>query len=202
MFRTWEFDIKRFLKTGKNTIEVRFYSTIPYIKKHQAEHPIPLRDPPHGMNGGNWVRKEQCNYGWDWGPCLLTCGICRPIKLIAGNIVRLKDIYISQKHNEDVSVTLDITAELTVTPDGKSLTASFIISHEKEKIAESKTTLKNGKAHATLTIQKPELWWLNDMGKQPLYTVTVNLLDKDGATLDTMAKAHWSTHPPHPAKKG
>ena len=70
MFRTYEFDVKQFLKTGKNTVEVRFDSTIPYIQKHQAEHSIPLRDPPHGVDGGNWLRKEQCNYGWDWGPCL------------------------------------------------------------------------------------------------------------------------------------
>ena len=188
MFRTYEFDVKQFLKTGKNTIEIRFDSTIPYIKKHQAGHPIPLRDPPHGVNGGNWVRKEQCNFGWDWGPCLLTCGIWRPIKLIACNIVRLGDVYVSQKHNEDSSVTLDITAELTAIPDGKSLTASFIVSREKEKITESKTTIKNGKVRAALTLQNPELWWPNEMGTQPLYTVTVNLLDKDGTFLDTMAK--------------
>ena len=188
MFRTWEFDVKNVLKPGKNTIEVRFNSTVPYIKKNQAEHPIPLRDPPHGVNGGNWVRKEQCNFGWDWGPCLLTCGVWRPIKLIACNIVRLGDVYVSQKHNEDGSVTLDITAELTAIPDGKSLTASFIVSREKEKIAESKTTIKNGKVRAALTLQNPELWWPNDMGSQPLYSVTVSLFAQDGSILETKVK--------------
>jgi beta-mannosidase len=188
MFRTYEFDVKRALKIGKNTIEVRFDSTIPYIKKRQAEHPVPLSDRPHGVNGGNWVRKEQCNYGWDWGPCLLTCGIWRPIKLIACNIARLKDIYVGQKYNKDGSITLDITAELTAKPVGKYSTASIILSHEKQRIAESKTTIRNGKAYTSLTIQKPELWWPNDMGKQPLYTVMVNLLDKDSSILDTVVK--------------
>jgi len=42
------------------------------------------------------------------GPCLLTCGIWRPIKLIAGSGIRLKDIDIKQKHGKDGSVTLDI----------------------------------------------------------------------------------------------
>ena len=46
----------------------------------------------------------------------------------------------------------------------------------------------DSKVQTTLAIQKPELWWPNDMGKQPLYTVTVNLLDKDGNILNTVAK--------------
>ena len=188
MFRTYEFEVKPFLKPGKNTIEVRFDSTIPYIQKHQAEHSIPLRDPPHGVNGGNWLRKEQCNYGWDWGPCLLTCGIWRPIKLIACDIVRLKDVYISQKHLKDGNVTLDITAEISTKPDDISSAASVIVSRQNQKVAESKPTIRNGKAFTTITIQNPELWWPNGMGKQPLYTVTVNLLDKDGNILNTVAK--------------
>jgi len=109
MFHAWEFEVKDALKAGKNTIEIRFASTIPYIKKHELEHHIPLSEPPHGVNGGNWLRKEQCNFGWDWGPCLLTCGIWRPIKLIAGSGTRIKDIDIKQKHAKDGSVTLDIT---------------------------------------------------------------------------------------------
>jgi beta-mannosidase len=66
MFRIFEFDVKQALKKDTNTIEIRFDSTIPYIRKRQFEHPIPLRSGPHTISGGNWVRKEQCNYGWDW----------------------------------------------------------------------------------------------------------------------------------------
>ena len=66
IFRIFEFDMKQALKKGTNTIEVRFDSTIPYIRKRQFEHPIPLRSGPHTISGGNWVRKEQCNYGWRW----------------------------------------------------------------------------------------------------------------------------------------
>ena len=109
-----------FLKTGQeyHRSPVRFHNSL--YQKAPGRTPYSLTGPPHGVNGGNWVRKEQCNYGWDWGPCLLTCGIWRPIKLIACNIVQLKDVYVGQKHIKDGSVTLDITAELTAKPDGKS----------------------------------------------------------------------------------
>ena len=114
MFRTYEFDVKNILKPGVNTIEIQFDSTIPYIKQQQEQHPIPLREPPHGVSGANWVRKEQCNYGWDWGPCLLTCGIWRPVRIVAGRRMKFADVNIGQKHLKDGSVTLDIKTELTV----------------------------------------------------------------------------------------
>ncbi|GAG18603.1 unnamed protein product, partial [marine sediment metagenome] len=43
-------------------------------------------------------------------------------------------------------------------------------------------------ARLTLPIKSPQLWWPNGMGSQPLYHVTVNLLDKDGSLLDTVVK--------------
>jgi len=51
MFRTYEFDVKNILKPGVNIIEIQFDSTIPYIQQQQEQHPIPLRDPPHGVSG-------------------------------------------------------------------------------------------------------------------------------------------------------
>jgi beta-mannosidase len=187
MFRTWEFDVKHLLKEGRNIIVIRFDSTIPYIKIRDAEHHIPLREPPHGVNGANWVRKEQCNYGWDWGPCLLTCGIWRPIKLIACNATRLGDVDIRQKHAKDGSVTLDITSGLTNASKTTS-TVSIIVAREDKTIIAGTTAFKNGKAHIARTITNPELWWPNDMGNQPLYTVTVNLIGQDGSILDTAVK--------------
>ena len=34
------------------------------------------------LDGRAWVRKEPCNFGWDWGPTLVTCGIWRAIELV------------------------------------------------------------------------------------------------------------------------
>jgi beta-mannosidase len=188
MFRTYEFDVRNMLKPGVNTIEVRLNSTIPYIQQHQEKHPIPIRRPPHGVDGANWVRKEQCNYGWDWGPGLLTCGIWRPIKLVAGNVAQFKDVYVAQKHLKDGSVTLDITAELTTKQKSTAANVAVVVTLGKKTVVKGEAAIKAGKAQLPLNIPRPELWWPNDMGKQPLYTVIVILLDKDGCLLDTKAK--------------
>ncbi len=82
MFRAWEFDVKNYLRPGRNVIEVRFDSTVPYIRQKQAERPLPGWSAPHEIAGRAYVRKEPCNYGWDWGPVFITCGIWRPISIV------------------------------------------------------------------------------------------------------------------------
>ena len=39
----------------------------------------------------SFVRKAQYMYGWDWGPELLSCGIWRPVELVAVPVARLLD---------------------------------------------------------------------------------------------------------------
>ena len=118
---------------------------------------------------------------------MLTCGIWQPIKLIAYNITRLSDIDIRQKHAKDGSVTLDITGRLTAASKTTS-TIRVIVAREDKTIIAGTTDFKNGKAHVALTITNPELLWPNDMGNQPLYTVTINLIGQDGNTLDTIER--------------
>ena len=188
MFRTYEFDVKQALRKGTNAIEIRFDSTIPYIRKRQAEHPIPLRSGPHTISGGNLVRKEQCNYGWDWGPCLLTCGIWRSITLIAYDTARLGEVSVRQKHRKSGEVTLDIQASLEDSNTSKKVTAEVSLSRGAKKVTSGNARFRNGKAGIRLVIEKPELWWPNGMGKQPLYDVEVHLLDDRGNRLDTWQK--------------
>ncbi len=187
MFRTYEFDVKRFLKSGENKIEVRFLSTADYIQKREVEHHIPLRKAPRQESGGNWVRKEQCNYGWDWGPCLVTCGIWRPIQLVGYDSVRLNDIYITQKHSKKgvVKLRVDITAETT---RDFPVTTIVTISQNKQKIVENKVVMKAGKARMSLGIKNPQLWWPNGLGNQPLYAVIVKLVDTHNDVVDTVTK--------------
>src|SRR5215472_15939782 len=92
MFRTWEFDAKSALKVGENTIEIAFASPLPLMKEQQAKRVLYEWSGPHEPLGRAWVRKEPCNFGWDWGPVLITCGIWRNISLEAFVHGRLTDV--------------------------------------------------------------------------------------------------------------
>ncbi len=188
MFRTYEYYVKEMLKQGRNTIEIRFDSAVNHVRKCELVRHLPIWKGPHDVKGGNWLRKEQCNFGWDWGPCLVTCGIWRPIRIIAYDSDRIADVHISQEHLKSGAVTLNITASLeTVSADSMAV-ATVVVTLGGQKVTESKTSFSRGKAELALTIDNPQLWWPNGMGGQPLYTVTVNLVGKDGTVLDIVQK--------------
>jgi beta-mannosidase len=80
-------------------IEVRFDSALRYGQARLAEKYIhSWSTDTHKLPGGNYVRKSQCNFGWDWGPKLVTCGIWRDIELVAYDSARLADVHVRQDH--------------------------------------------------------------------------------------------------------
>lgn len=184
MFRVWEFDVRSLLKAGRNTIEVRFDSTIPYIKARQAERPLPDWSAPHEIAGRGWVRKEPCNYGWDWGPVLITCGIWRPISIVAFDTGRLTGARILQDHTTPGQVALEVTPEIEPAGDA-ALSTRVSVRFKGETVAEAEAPAG---APATLIVREPRLWWPNNLGDQPLYEVVVELRYAEGRALDTLTK--------------
>jgi beta-mannosidase len=188
MYRTWEFDVKDALKPGDNAITILFSSAEKYCQKKQKQDPIPTW-PVGGVGGRNchWIRKEPCNFGWDWGPKLVTCGIWRDIKLIAFNKARLTDIQILQHHFKNKSVKLQIALQTEIIKKSK-LTAQITLNFKNRKIASKKITLKGKAANINLLIKEPKLWWPNGLGPQHLYSLNIKLLDEQGNTIDSCTK--------------
>ncbi len=186
MFRTWEFDVKRALKAGRNRIEVTFDSVIPAIAKRQKERRIPSWGGPHEVHGRAWVRKEPCNFGWDWGPALVTCGIWRAMSIVAFDAARLTGVQIRQTHADD-RVTLRVQPEIERT--GKSvLLAKVRVRLDGVIVAEAAGECRAASAAFEVAVDNPKLWWPNGLGAQPLYTVEVDLLDGKGVVLDTIVR--------------
>ncbi|MCX7934369.1 MAG: hypothetical protein N3A66_03820, partial [Planctomycetota bacterium] len=183
MFRTWEFEVKRRLRPGRNRLEISFTAAEPYAARLQAKRRLPT----WGGGGRSWLRKEPCNFGWDWGPTLITCGIWRPIRLAACNQARLAEVMIRQDHSRsrEVGLYLQILAEKWT---NRPLAAAVAISYNGATVAEAETALRADRGFLRLALKNPHLWWPRNLGEQPLYEVTVELLDADGALLDVATK--------------
>lgn len=186
-FRTWEFDVKAVLRPGENEIVVDFAAPLPYGRAREQERSLPnWSTDSHKLPGGNWLRKSQCNYGWDWGPKLTTSGIWRDIDLIAFNTARLTDVHIRQDHTQPEQVTL--TVQTAVENGQWSMEnghLSIEVTHQGATVAT--TTCNLPLATCNLSIPSPQLWWPNGMGGQPLYEVKVTLW-MDSHELDATTK--------------
>jgi len=180
MFRQYQWDVKPLLRQGHNDLVIAFASAVKYGADRLAKRP--LQGVTQAIPGGPFVRKAPCQFGWDWGPMLPPSGIWQDIRLEGRNVARFDDVHLRQRHqNGQVTLSAGVTVEkwgsapLTVTmcvtaPDGSEL----------------KTEAPLSDKPLQLVIPKPQLWWPNGYGDQPLYRVEVTLTG-GGQELDRRA---------------
>ena len=177
MFRQWHLDVKEYLKPGANTLRIHFESVVKKGKEAAAKL-------NYTMPEGNRVftRKAQFQYGWDFGPRFLGCGIWKPIKLVCWNDVKIKTL----NHNiisfsdsiakvefivETESDTLQqLNLEIAMLPDVKN---------EIKGIKNNKLiSLNKGVNSDTVQflILKPKLWWSNGLGEAYRYNFSGKIM--------------------------
>lgn len=161
MFVGHRWTVKRLLRGGKNELSILFGSALRYIRTHRTGHrPRELNDP---VGGCTRIRKQQCQFGWDWGPRLVTAGIWRSLRLEGWSDNRLESVRVRQCHQDDGRVVLQLDAELAP-PD----TAAVL--HWSLSLADSVVARGTG---PEILVKAPKLWWPNGQGSQPLYTLEV-----------------------------
>ncbi len=171
MHITWVWNVKEQLHAGENTLEIRFDSPILYCAKKAEE--APGWESSDATPGFRHLRKAHCMFGWDWGPRLPDAGIWRPIFLRTWDAARLENALMLQAHHDGV-------VDVTIRPEiaGESAWSAEITAPDGEVLTLPETTA----AEQVITIEHPQLWWPNGLGKQPLYRVTVRLAAGDTRT--------------------
>lgn len=164
MHRTYEFDVTELLRDGENEIRIVCRAIEPYIKEKQEKEP--LRIPKGCTSGVGHIRKASCMLGWDWGPRLPDAGIWRNIELLVLNSARITEFHILQRHDD---------GKVYITPN---------VSTDKEASVIVKVKTPNGQEYEIAVnketeITEPSLWWPNGFGDQPLYEVTVSVIEND-----------------------
>lgn len=174
MFRRWRFDVKDALRVGENEIAVRFDPALEYCARRQEERPLYGWNEDFWPSGCMWLRKMQCNFGWDWGPRLVTCGIWRGLQLTAWSGARLRPTQFAQEHKKNsVKLTVQVNAE--VEGKGRYEAEVSILVPNSDEVITKKKMLRAGVASIPITISNPQLWFPNGMGEQPLYEIHVAL---------------------------
>jgi beta-mannosidase len=170
MFVPHDLDIKSILEDGENRIEIVFASAIHYgceLEKKHGKLEVALD------SFRVYARKAQYSFGWDWGPKLATCGIWRPIYLIAHRSVRLQNLAINSTvddslQNATVRVDLDSAKEASLLVDWKLTLRGPEYS--------STLTSRSADDHESFEfkIEKPHLWWPNGYGAQHFYHIDLS----------------------------
>jgi beta-mannosidase len=176
MFLGYRWEVKRLLRPGRNELTIRFHSAMDYIRTRRPEHrPRDVNDP---VGGCTVIRKQQCQFGWDWGPRLVTAGVWRDLCLEGWTGNRLESVRVTQDHRADGRVGLRL-APVLARPD-PALTCRWRLALGDVPVAEG--------TGAEIVVEHPQRWWPRGQGAQPLYRLEVEVVRPDGAAVDRWAR--------------
>ena len=170
-FRSWQVDVKKNLREGDNFLRVFFYAAVKMDEDSKTLNGYALPGGP--TNERVFSRKAQFNYGWDWGPRFVSCGIWRDIGLLYWDGYRMSNLNVIQRKVSSAEAILD--AEISVESTGTS-TTELILQVNNQEIKKS-FPIQKGKnilRFDGISIRNPDLWWSNGLGKPALYEIKVS----------------------------
>ncbi|KAL8277704.1 hypothetical protein RQP46_009826 [Phenoliferia psychrophenolica] len=172
-----------------NTLEIVFQSAFITGKIIEEEHLG--KDKHYALWNGDasrmWVRKAGYNYGWDWGPVLMTAGPYRPIHLESYN-ARLTSFWPRITLSPTLAATLSLESTTSLIPTPTTVHYKL---HSPSGVELRKASILSSSTEATtweIPADEIELWWSVGLGKQPLYTVEAQLVGASGEVLDMQTK--------------
>jgi beta-mannosidase len=122
------------------------------------------------------LRKSPFSFGWDFGPRIPNIGLWRPVRLsiepgprIEGHHFVVDKLW-SRHERALVSVAVEASS---VAP----LTARVTLASPSGAIFNERFELIDGSGSGQISVPRPEIWWTHDLGGQPLYTLTIELLE-------------------------
>ncbi|PXW14905.1 beta-mannosidase [Chryseobacterium sp. CBTAP 102] len=172
MFRKWTIPVKPYLKSGNNTLQIKFKSAVNTGKELAKKVPFTMPESPR-----SFVRKAQYQFGWDWGPRLVTAGIWKDIQLEFWNnakIITVKDI---QKKVSDTSNDLRFDVEIYAQNAG-DYTLDLNTTHQKISLKKGNNTIS-----VPYETSGMKLWQPNGRGEAHLCDFEVKL-SKDQKNID------------------
>jgi beta-mannosidase len=184
MFRKYQWEVKSFLNAkGANNLTITFSSPVKYSAEKQALRPLP--GVAQAIPGSSHLRKAPCQFGWDWGPQLPPIGIWKDVRLEGYSEGRFAEVHLRQNHaNGQVAVEVRVAIQRW----GEAPLASVVrITTPNGEILEKKAAV-NAQDGMTVKvpIPRPELWWPNGYGGQPLYQVEVSLVRSDASKVEPL----------------
>ena len=172
MFVRHLFDIKKYLRLGKNIVRIILQSPL----KKAAENKTDIRQLPSARHKDRvFIRKAQYSFGWDWGPAFPSSGIWKEVYLkkshpeidhIAFETIAIKNtkatirinVFLNNNHDEDLVLTIRLFN------NDQNFEKTLPVSEKNEIVT-------------VFELENARLWWPHDQGKPHLYDLEISLIN-------------------------
>lgn len=167
MFRTYTVDVERPLHKKNNLLRIVFLPASELIGQNRSQAEV------QNLPGGErvFIRKAQYQFGWDWSPRLVTCGIWKKVRLEAwsGQMLDHFDLVTDaiQDDTAYLRMSFDFRDALAV---GQEVSVTVRENGWELYSGKWKNPLEYNRAvDMQVLIAQPKLWWCNGLGKPYLY---------------------------------
>nr|XP_044622329.1 beta-mannosidase isoform X3 [Equus asinus] len=204
MFKRYSFDVTSVVR-DVNSIELRFQSPVLYAAQQSKAHTryeVPPDCPPVVQKGEchvNFIRKEQCSFGWDWGPSFPTQGIWKDVRVEAYNFCQLNYFTFSpiydaraQEWNLEIESSFDVVSS-------KPVYGHVMVALPKLQTQQTQgIELQPGERVVELFVKinkniSVETWWPHGHGNQTGYNMTILFELEEGLSIEKSAKVYFRT---------
>lgn len=194
MLMSHTFDVTTVIRNGWNAVALKFDPlSIHHRDKEQFDWSSYTKERP-------WLRKAAMNFGWDWGPRMVTVGIWGKVWLKRSTHAQLKSVYAQTRTTSKQQALVDVTAEAASVESFRSkkrrehpisLTCDVRLLDAKGNEVASACGLDvlAGQAKASLSVTSPRLWWTHDLGEPYLHKLEV-VLYADGREVDRYSEPY------------
>ncbi|KAK1149194.1 hypothetical protein N8T08_006414 [Aspergillus melleus] len=194
-FRQYHFDVSDILRhcTGSPVVSLNFGSAPAIVDKlAQGYDTIELPLPPNFELSNRWhMRKQQSDFGWDWGPAFSPADPWKPAYIVqfdkSGSIYALNtDLDIHRKGQINhlppdqnkpwvVNASVDFLGSMPRNPsisiEIKDVETGLVfISKDLDNVTVSSGSITGV---AVLDDVQSKLWWPHGLGSQPLYRLSI-----------------------------
>ena len=174
MHRRYDVPLAGALRPGRNHIAVQLHSAWQYAEAYRDRTPPMPNAYPAPFN---FIRKNASNFGWDWGPTLVTAGLWRQVRLVRSVCGRLTSVRPQTRlEGSGGRVIVDVDLDRHVVDGDARLVASVAGVTAVQEVT-------SGSSRLVLDVPDPDLWWPRDLGGQPLYDLDVSL-EENGRPVD------------------
>jgi len=163
MFREWEVEVKKLIRSKNNTIRIIFHSPVVHDSIEAGKLAYKLPD------NRAFSRKAPYQYGWDWGPRFVTSGIWRNIYLQGWNGARITDVYFQQNNIKENEASLYALFEIESAVNAQG-NIKIMNQNTGESFNHEFKLVKGIKSISfDINIKEPQLWWTKELGEPYLY---------------------------------
>lgn len=179
MFRPYVFDVSEASNSGAgHTLAICFHP--PAIEGPAIALPVwSAFNDRVSRSRRNLMRKAQFGWGWDWGPDLPTTGIWRPVHVRRRPAVGIADLSFTTLSIGDAEAQALLKVEMDGDVADKALRLMIALADPDGRVVVQTEAACAATIALDLVVAAPRLWWSAGLGPQPLYTLTVRLIEGD-----------------------